>query len=284
MSRPFPQLGGNRETLEVLNPFLQVIRSDAQIAIPVETLKGALGHFVATLEGDQLDSFINDILASKSLWKALGPSGMEEAVRPAPTVKVRNLKPDLKDGWFSRDKLGKACRAWLEQVFIASKKPKSDHVVYFYIGLLKGVDDASDIKWGQPREDIEEEVVVALSDRLQPKSVKAKEREMELDELEPGLESYCKAANHIDAARLRVLDLRVGANASCITSDFRPSSPSSTTPSSSPSATRHKRSTGRGWISSARSSCPRGYPRRSWLCRREGIRARRSHGRQQRCT
>jgi hypothetical protein len=148
-------------------------------------------------------------LSSKSLWRTLSPAGIAEAVRPAPVVKVRNLKPDLKDGWFTRDKLGKACRAWLEQVFTASKKVKSDNAVYFYIGLLAGTDDAEDVKWGQPREDIEEEVVVALSERLYPKpsdKEKAKEKE---EALEPALESYCRAAGHVDAARLRVLDLRV---------------------------------------------------------------------------
>lgn len=208
MSRPFSPLGGNRETIEVLNPFLEIIRSNAPIAIPLDTLKGALGHFLATLEGDQLDSFVNDILTSKSLWRTLSPRGLEEAVWPAPVVKVRALKPDLKDGWFSRDKLGKACRAWLEQVFNASKKAKSENAVYFYTGLLKGVDEASDVKWGQPREDIEEEVVVALSDRLQRSGEKETEKAKE-EELEPALESYCRAVDHIDAARLRVLDLRV---------------------------------------------------------------------------
>lgn len=210
MSRPFPQRGGNRETLEILNPFLQILRSDVPIRIPPGTLKGALGHFLATLEGEQLDGFVNDVLTSKSIWRALSPEDIAEAVRPAPVVKARNLKPDLKDGWFTRDKLGKACRAWLEQVFTASKKAKSDNAIYFYIGLLAGTDDADDVKWGQPREDMEEEVVVSLSERLFPKpSEKEKAKEKE-DELEPPLESYCRAAGHVDGARLRVLDLRVG--------------------------------------------------------------------------
>lgn len=206
MSRPFPQVGGNRETLEVLNPFLEVLRSNAPITIPLDTLKGALGHFLATLEGEQLDSFIGDVLNSKSLWRALSPIGIEEAVRPAPTVKVRELKPELKDGWFSRDKLGKACRSWLEQIFNASKKAKSDNAIYFYTGLLRGLEDVSDIKWGQPREDIEEEVVVGLSERLQPGGEKAEVKEKDL---EPALATYCRAADCLDAARLRVLDLRV---------------------------------------------------------------------------
>ncbi|BEJ03819.1 hypothetical protein CcaverHIS641_0109940 [Cutaneotrichosporon cavernicola] len=206
MSRIMPQRGGNRETLEILNPFLQVLRSDGPIPIPINTLKGALGHFLATLEDEQLDGFVTDILNSKNLWRTLSPSGIIEAVRPAPVVKVRNLRPDLKDGWFTRDKFGKACRTWLEQVFTASKKVKSDNAVYFYVGLLAGVDDAEDMKWGQPRQDIEEEVVVALSERLYPRTSEEKRKQEE--ELEPALKTYCQAAGHVDAARLRVLDLR----------------------------------------------------------------------------
>ncbi|GMK57673.1 hypothetical protein CspeluHIS016_0405070 [Cutaneotrichosporon spelunceum] len=207
MSRSTPQRSANRETLEILNPFLQVVRSDGPIPIPVNTLKGAIGHFLVTLEGEQLDGFVADILHSKSLSRKLSPAEVAEAVRPAPAVKVRNLKPDLKDGWFSRDNLGKACRAWLKQVFVASKKSKSDNAVYLYAGLLAGADDAEDVKWGQPREDIEEEVVVALSERLYLRTSEEKKNEKEVD-LEPALKTYCRAAGHIDAARLRVLDLR----------------------------------------------------------------------------
>lgn len=187
----------DRETLEVLNPFLSVLRSSDDISIPKETLQGALGHFTSTLVGDRLDSFIQDVLSSPSLWKTLQPHQIQAAVRPAPKIKVEALRPTVKDGWIFRNQLDKAAQTWLTEVVKAMKTtPTSSHSLILLIGLLQGLDDVTDIKWGRPRIDLEEEIVIAIGERLDNNSCDL-------------LDMYCPAADHIDSARLRALDLRV---------------------------------------------------------------------------
>jgi len=198
MATPALKARAERETLQVLNPFLEVLRSPEEIKIPKETLVGALGHFISTLDGDRLDSFIQDVLASPSLWKTLDSAQIEAAVRPAPKLKANALRPEVKDGWIMRNRLSKACQAWLKDVVKIVMRGGSlgNHAVVILIGLLQGLDDADDIDWGKPRVELEEEIVIALAERFEKNSCDA-------------LDMFCSAAESIDPARLRALDLRV---------------------------------------------------------------------------
>jgi hypothetical protein len=186
-----------REVLQVLNPFLEVLRSPTEIKIPKETLVGALGHFISTLEGDRLDSFIQDVVSSPSIWKALDHTEIEAAVRPAPTVKVAALRPEVKDGWILRNRLDKACQAWLAEVVKSvTRAGITTNSLVLLIGLLQGLDDVADIDWGKPRISLEEQIVIAVAERFEKNSCDA-------------LDLFCSAAENIDSARLRALDLRV---------------------------------------------------------------------------
>lgn len=186
-----------RENLQVLNPFLDVLRSPVEIAIPKDTLQGALGHFTATLDGENLDSFIQDVVSSPSLWKVLDGRDVQGAVRHAPTIKVDALRPVIKDGWIRRNQLNKESQAWLSSIFKAIKKTGiTDHSIFLLTGILAGLDDEKSIDWGKPRIALEEAIVIALGERFEKNSCNA-------------LEMFCSAADHIDMARLRALDLRV---------------------------------------------------------------------------
>jgi hypothetical protein len=197
MSTPALKARAERETLQVLNPFLEVLRSPADIKIPRETLVGALGHFLSSLEGDRLDSFIQDILASPSLWKTLDSAEIQAAVRPAPAAKVAALRPEVKDGWILRNQLPKACEAWLKEVVKAvTRSGLTTNCLVVLIGLLQGIDDVPDIDWGKARVDLEEEIVIALGERFEKNNCDA-------------LDLFSSVAEHIDDNRLRALDLRV---------------------------------------------------------------------------
>lgn len=187
----------DRETLEILNPFLDVLRSNSRISIPIETLEGALSHFLATLQGDQLDDFVEDLLNSSSLWRAIGSDGVQRAVRFAPGAAVASLRPISQNTFFKRNQLNKAAQKWLAGILESIKKANSPkNAPYVYLGILNGLDDARDVKWGQPRTALEEEVIVAASERLETKE-------------DDDLSYYCAAARHSKLSRLRALNLKV---------------------------------------------------------------------------
>lgn len=182
----------------MLNPFLEVLRSTAPISIPLQTLEGALGHFFATLKDDQLITLTQDVLNSTSLWRALGSDGVKKALRYAPGAKVAALRPNTKDTFFKRNQLDKAAQKWLSEVLgaIANAKPPANAPT-LYLGLLEGLDDVPDVKWGRARTELEEEVVVAVSEKFEKSGKEA-------------VMYYCEAAKHVKPARLRVLNLKVG--------------------------------------------------------------------------
>lgn len=187
----------DRETLNVLNPFLEVLRSTAPIPIPLPTLEGALWHFLATLQGKQLDSYVEDVLSSVSLWRALGQDGVRRAVKIAPGAKATTLKQTTQEGIFKSNSPDKAAQKWLANLLSAVKKAKSTtHSFEFYLGLLEGVGDSRGVKWGQPRTELEEEVLIAAAEKI------------EKDE-DGALDYFCAATPHVKPDRLRVLNLKV---------------------------------------------------------------------------
>lgn len=194
MTRPI-----DRETAAVLEPFLQTLRSDKALTIPKATLLGALGHFLALLDGDNLAAYIQDVLNSPSLWDTVTPHDIESAVRPAPASKVAILKPKIKDTFFKRNRVAKASQEWLgDLVKDLHKSGNTARSLPILVGILNGISDVKDIDWGKPRLELEDTLVITLAERL----------EKEKSDLDV-LRLFSSVAEDIQPERLRVLDLRV---------------------------------------------------------------------------
>ncbi|KAL1412969.1 hypothetical protein Q8F55_000718 [Vanrija albida] len=193
-------MSSNREDQElqaVLEPFINVLRSPGPITIPTETVQGALTHFIGSLQDSQLDTFVDDILSSTSLWETVKPDVVRECVRSAVPTKVASLRKTSKDTFWRRNVLDKDAQAWLAQVQhdVHNVKGAEEKGQVFLTGLLQGLDDVTGVEWGKPRVDLEEELVIAMSDTFDAKSTDA-------------VKLFCEVAPHVDAARLRALNLR----------------------------------------------------------------------------
>lgn len=194
MTRPI-----DRETAAVLEPFLQALRSDKTLVIPKATLLGALSHFLSILDGDNLEAYIQDVLSSPSLWDAVTPQDIENAVRSSPASKVAVLKPKIKDTFFKRNRVAKAAQEWLgDLVQDLHKSGNTERSLPILVGILNGISDVKDIDWGKPRLELEDTLVITLAERLE----KAKS---DVDVLR----LFSSVAEDIQPERLRVLDLRV---------------------------------------------------------------------------
>lgn len=183
----------------MLEPFLQALRSDKTLVIPKATLLGALSHFLSILDGDNLEAYIQDVLSSPSLWDAVTPQDIENAVRSSPASKIAVLKPKIKDTFFKRNRVAKAAQEWLgDLVQDLHKSGNTERSLPILVGILNGISDVKDIDWGKPRLELEDTLVITLAERLE----KAKS---DVDVLR----LFSSVAEDIQPERLRVLDLRV---------------------------------------------------------------------------
>lgn len=188
----------SRETVAVLEPFLQALRSDKALQIPKPTLLGAVTHFLALLDGDNLKAYVNDVLNSPALWDTASPHDIETAVRAAPASRVAILKPKLKDTFFKRDRVAKAAQQWLgDLVKDLREAGNPEHSLPILVGVLNGISDVKDIDWGTPRLELEETLVITVAERLQKDKGD-----------EDVLRLFSSVAEDIQPERLRVLDLR----------------------------------------------------------------------------
>lgn len=188
-----------QELQAVLEPFIHVLRSPDPITIPSATVQGALTHFIGSLKDEQLDTFVDDILTSTSLWATVKPDAVRECVRSAVPTKVAALRKTSKDTFWRRNVLDKDAQAWLSQIQddVHKVEGAEEKGLVFLTGLLQGLDDVTGIDWAKPRVDLEEELVIAMSDAFDAKSKDA-------------TKFFSDVAPHVDAARLRALNLKVG--------------------------------------------------------------------------
>lgn len=183
----------------MLEPFLQALRSDKALTIPKATLLGALTHFLSLLDGDNLEAYVQDVLSSPSLWDAVTPHDIENAVRSAPASKVASLKPKIKDTFFKRNRVATASQEWLgDLVQDLHKSGNTERTLPVLVGILNGISDVKDIDWGKPRLELEDTLVITLAERL----------EKEKGDIDV-LRLFSSVAEDIQPERLRVLDLRV---------------------------------------------------------------------------
>jgi len=191
------------ETLAVLIPFLDVLRSASPFTLDPKTLYGAITHFLSTLPPPHLITFTAVLVASPSLWdpESNRQVHVRDAVRLAVPARVGVIDKELEDAYFSSIRRRRLARRWLNEVsqtVISSETSHGRNEVT--VGLLEGLDDVQGLDWGSARVQIEEELVMTLASILEKDSGSSKEI----------LRLLCAAMSHIAEERLHILDLQVG--------------------------------------------------------------------------
>lgn len=183
----------NDEIDSVLPSFLAVLRSDAPITLPAETLYGAITHFLSSLPPPHLRDFVQAVVSSPRLWDK--PSSAREAIRLSVSAKLAQL--GKRGRWFAEWRTAREAASWAGKVVeevIAAKE--SNGRTQFLAGILEGM-EATPRVWGHARTRAEEEVVLALA------------TDDGFSHLEERLQLFAEVAGCIDEKRLRALDLGV---------------------------------------------------------------------------
>ena len=192
----------SKDQLDVLTPFLGLLRSPAPIHLPRETLLGAITHFLSTLPSRDLISFTITLVQSPSLWESdtRRQDELRHAIRLGVSAKVSDSKHELRDTYFSRSKYHRSARRWLDDVSkaITTSKASTGRIVAL-VGLLEGLSDVSSVDWGRSKMRVEEEIVLGLASILTEQEERT-QQEMEL---------ACASILHVADERIRILDLKV---------------------------------------------------------------------------
>lgn len=184
---------------QVFRSFLEVLSSNAPIAIPLDTLFGAITHFLSTLEGDSLNKLISAVLTSTSLWNISDANQkILQAPRLAVSTKVDTIDKALGKAYFSVYRKNKVARQWLGRIAqpIISAELSLPRTVIMR-GLVQGLSDNQQIVWGRSRARLEEELVIECATTV--------------DNLE-GIELLCTTIVCVDENRLKALDLEVSSS------------------------------------------------------------------------
>lgn len=183
----------NDQVDSVLPSFLAVLRSDAPITLPAETLYGAITHFLSTLPHPHLRDFVQAVVLSPRLWDM--PSGAREAVQLSVPAKLTQLNERRR--WFAEWRTAREAASWagtvVEEVIAANE---SGGRTQFLAGILEGM-EATPRVWGHAKTRAEEEVVMALA------------TDDGFSHSEERLQLFAEVAGCIDEKRLRALDLGV---------------------------------------------------------------------------
>jgi hypothetical protein len=186
----------NDQVDSVLPSFLAVLRSDAPITLPSETLYGAITHFLSSVPSPRLRDFVQAVVSSPRLWDK--PSSAREAVRLSVSAKLAQL--GKRGRWFAEWRTAREAASWagtvVDEAIAANESSGRTH---FLAGILEGM-EATPRVWGHSRTRAEEEVVLALA------------MENGFSDRDERLHLFADVAGCIDEKRLRALDLAV----SCI--------------------------------------------------------------------
>jgi len=190
-----------QQTAELLDHFLQALISRDVLAIPQETVLGAITHFLSTLPLSDLPRFTTAILDSDYLWGSEDYAGgrLIQAVGLSVSSRVAALEKRHTSSWCAGRKVIASCRHWLEAITTACEVYEAREMTKLEMktGLLVGIAANELVVWGDGRMNLEEEIVLGIS---------------ELGLSSPGqreLGIICDGINHIEASRLRILDLEV---------------------------------------------------------------------------
>lgn len=162
------------ELARVYPPFLALLQDSSEITISDDTLYGAITHFLAVLPLNRLETFVNALTTSKSLWRRPSsshgtdttPNSLTIAMRYAVSSKVERLRQELATVYFPTRRTNRRAREWLGAINMALSLDKTLAAECTLLGLLEGVEAEPEVDWGQARVELELEIASSLEEKL----------------------------------------------------------------------------------------------------------------------
>ena len=156
------QSGAAQDEAALMESFIAILGSAQPLAIPNDTLFGAITHFISTTPLSDLPAFISALVASPGIWGREDMSaGSHHAIRYAVGAKVDLIQESLSKAFFSNYRSGRQIRQWLDTVGTPVVSEGSGVGRSRIISaLLEGIKDVPDIEWGGMKLRLEEELAV----------------------------------------------------------------------------------------------------------------------------
>ena len=155
----------SQEETELFKSFLARIQSSEPLAIPAETLQGALVHYLTTRTDKERIALVEAILESKSLWADNNmSSSIQQSFTFAVLNKVDELHRDLEGAYFSQTRVNRKARTWLSSIAQPTIDASgSSCTTMVQTGIVEGLMETSSVDWGHWLSLLEQELVLAAA-------------------------------------------------------------------------------------------------------------------------
>lgn len=197
---------GIAEDAYLLTKFKALLSSPDPVALPRQTLLGAVSHYISSLPSAELQPLLKAVVRSPHLWD--DPTDREDS-RAAVKLGISGALDRLKSTpgpsrWFRRDN---SLSDWLDEAYETIAEIEGGGKLHVTVALL-AVDPATGREqgkaqlWkGKERAKAEDEVIMGVAGRLHEAEKGASGKE------DVGL--LCEVLEAVDGMRVRVLDTSI---------------------------------------------------------------------------